>query len=333
MKTAFGILGWILAATVLLGLTVLAFHEQELQIELGQQLEYIEKIQGQLQSARLGLEDAQQTIVLLETRIGELEGLVSQAAPGDVQDEPTAETALPALENLLSRFQQQQAGAGGESQRRNPMEFMRSMYEGEEGQRLVEYSTDMQFNMQYGTLNEWLQLPDERLEAVNGIIRQHLRDQMTQGMAMFSEGFDRDKARQLHEEAGTTLRDALSEVLTPVELSQWDDFESTAQTRMMTQQYEMQLSMMAPGIRPDTREYIVAVLAEELQAASGGGAHSPFDFNENLGRQHTAFTRTLERVHGQIDDDQYRQLESFIRRQEDMAQVFMRIWDRNGEQP
>jgi hypothetical protein len=276
--------------------------------------------------AREELETARRSVAELEKTVADLK---SQLEPSDGKGEASATEEAAQGKALLEMFAsmadtQQTAETG------NGLTNMLSrMFGGESGKQLADYSARMSVNMYYGDLFRELNLPPETEQQVRDIITRHMTDQIAQGMEMLQQQSDPETVKRMEEEATKRLRDELSQVLTGEEMAFWDEYQETMQQRVLDQSYDMQLSMFATGLTPESRDVVRQAIVDEMLASSPHGLQYPQTTEAALETaidiQRGAFTRARARVAEQLLEDQLAHFDRFVETQEQMLDMALQM--------
>ena len=138
------------------------------------------------------------------------------------------------------------------------------MFEGEEGEKMMEVMLPAQVDMQYGPILSELGLSEERRSALREVLLEHARKGAAIGMAMMR---GEKKLEDIEVPGDEDLMAAVGEVLDPEELAQFEQYQEELPERMMRQQFDMQMGMMAGDLPEEVRAVAVDVLVENLLAA------------------------------------------------------------------
>jgi len=263
----------------------------------------------------------------------EIAGLEDEVASGAASDELVDEGVIDMNEMVGAMMDA--TGDGEEGDEGAGMGAMLSkMFEGESGKKLAEYGARVSVDMQYGDFFGELELEAEIEQEVRDIIIAHLTEQMTKGFekaANREDGrFDPTAMEDMDGEGTEALRAELADVLSPSQLSVWDEYEATNEERMLTKQYDMQLGMLAPGLTPENRELATDILVDEMLVAKEareqnpdpepGGIQATFD------RKRQATANARDRLTQYLDDSQMKHFDRYIEQQaaqfEVAAQMF-----------
>jgi len=201
-------------------------------------------------------------------------GMETAAAVRDKMDVPEGFDAAALVKNMFGGdgTAEESAGDGGKNSK-NPFA---AMFEGEEGEKLMESMLPAQIDMQYGELFNMLGLTDERKAALRDLILEHARAGSAAAMAMMRGESSPDEMEMPSDDG---LRAAVGELLTPAELEQFNAYQEALPEKMMRQQFEMQIGMMAGDLPEEVRNLTVDVLVENLLTAQPEGMTSMPDFD------------------------------------------------------
>jgi hypothetical protein len=127
-------------------------------------------------------------------------------------------------------------------------------------------------------------------------------------------------------------------VLNPQQLAQWEEYEGGIEQHILSQQYDMQIGMMAPGLTPENREAVVNVLVEEALAAKENMPKSDNMFQAGIDMQGAVMDRTVERItaSGQFDEAQMGEVKKFAdmwKQQMEMARALFEQKNNQQQNP
>ena len=296
---------------------------------------HVVELQGRLANAeqqlasmvpKQELEIAQRSVAELEKTVADLKSqLEPSTSTGQAALTEETDQGKALLEMFASMADAQQTAETGNGVKN----LLSSMFGGEGGKQLADYSARMTVNMYYGDLFRELNLSPETEQQVRDIITRHMTDQMAQGMEMLKQDSGPETVKMMEEEATKRLRDELSQVLTLEEMALWDEYQETMQERVLDQTYEMQLSMFASGLTPESREIVRQAIVDEMLATSPhtlqypqtteGALETAFDI------QRDAFARARARVAEQLSEDQLAHFDRFIDTQEQMVEMALQM--------
>jgi len=236
------------------------------------------------------------------------------------------------------------AGAPGEpaGEQADPMSGFGEAMQHFMSDEMVGHTADMSIGMMYSDLFELLMLPPEQEEAVRAIMREAFMEQMKQAREMMGGG---GEEHAHDEDADARVRAALAEVLDPESLALYDAYEEELPRRMMEQSMDMQLSMAGLRLDPETHIVVRDVFVEELYTLQelhgsggfgggfggsgfGGGFGGGADGEERsmaqiMQEQADSYYRALERVDPVLDEQQYNNLERWVRQQTSMMEAMI----------
>ncbi len=190
--------------------------------------------------------------------------------------------------------------------------------------RVVKAQMGMLANMAYGQLFDELSLPKDVEDEVRGLIAEALGEQnIAAAEAMESGDKTAKEMQQLEDEAEARLRNALSQVLNAEELAAWDEYEEYADQYLFENLLEGQLTMLASGLTPESRQTVGTVFAEELVVYLDEFGHSdePYTLDNFNAAQLRALQHGLERLVGVLDEEQYGAAEGFVQQCEAMFEA------------
>jgi hypothetical protein len=164
------------------------------------------------------------------------------------------------------------------------------------------------------------------------MLKENLAEQITAGMEALqghligTQGKSSPEAlKRMRDDADAKFRVELGTVLSPDQMAAWDDYEATLPKRMLTQSFEMQLNMFAPGLTPENRTRARDVLVEELLPAEPGqpdmGIPTSTDFQARMNAQQEGFSRARERLAQEFDETQLAHVDRFIAQIQQMAEM------------
>jgi hypothetical protein len=217
-----------------------------------------------------------------------------------------------------------QASEGGDANA-DPMAAMAKMFQGEAGQKVADYAAGMTADMAYKDLFSQWNLPKDVEEQVREMLKSSMSEQIKASMDMTQKGYNKDEADKLEKAGKARLKEQLAGVLSPQEVAQWEEYEDTLEERILNQQVDMQMGMLASGLTPENRELVRGVLVEETLAAQQGSGRID-NVQQGIDGQLGAFERTRERIaeSGQLDEAQLAEFDKFInvmRQQMEMARA------------
>ncbi len=202
------------------------------------------------------------------------------------------------------------------------------MFEGESGQAMAEFSARMVTDMQYSDFFEEVALDPDVEQQVRDIILAHMTDRMSKAYEMMGdmgkEGFDPTAIEEMGEADTEVLRAEVAEVLTPSQLSVWDEYQDTMEERMLAKSFEMQLGVFAPGLTPESRqialdimvdETLLAKEAREQSADASGGMQAEID------QQRQVMANARDRLVEYLDEAQLAHFDRFIEQQENQLKL------------
>lgn len=331
MNKAVGIVGWVLAVTLLAGTAFLYRVNQDLNTQLSDLLEEREGILAKVD------EQAQRNAELAEAVARLSEGLEkTQARMYEVEKVTYAlQTRRPSLLSFLDGVFRFLTGSEGASSLFDPFGGLRGFIDPQSvsdalakvlDQDFAESAASMTVDVQYDAFIQSLNLDDPARE-------KEIRDAFIEGtkrqLEQVSEFVQGDLA--LDEQAEDLLRDSIATVLSPDELERFDVFRNEETERTTRRNFDIQLGLFANELTPENRERVLDVfVAETLRARSEDGAASGnrLDASAWIDTQRTVYERALERLRDELDDEQYEVVERFADGQLRMLDVASNLLDR-----
>lgn len=300
--------GWMLA--LILG-GVWYMESQTVQ-GLEDRLAESEQAYESVQEAAAQVDALEAKCTMLEETVARLaaasEADTAASAPSDGTEVPAEFDPGALVQSMLGggKTEAGEPGGGGAKKRENPFT---SMFEGEDGEKLMESVLPMQVDMQYGALFQELDLPADRKAALRAALLDHARGGMAAGMAfMRGEDAPEDAAMPTDED----LLAAVGEILSPEELAEFSAYQEELPERMLRQQYDMQMGMMAGDVPEEVRAITVDVLVENMLAVEEAqeSAMQP-DFEA----MRAAFDNTLVQLDQALTPEEVERVRPFIEQQ------------------
>lgn len=315
--------GWILAMIGFLAAGLLATKYMQTNDELGVQRALADGYQKSANTFKESYSEANGTLLAtrkeLEAVKAELAALKGTGTGGAVETVPV-DGAVAGADGVTSSVDGETPD--GEAPMKGMMASMMKMFEGEEGEKMAASAASMTVNMQYGQFLADLKLTPEVDAQVREILNEAAKNQMLAGMEMMKAGkIDPEKAKAMAGEYTEGTRSKLAEVMTPEQLTAWDEYEVEKPRVMLEQTYGMQLGLMAPSLEEDTRKLVAETIADEMMSdtelatsmATGMPAGDP---SAALDSQIEAMRRAVESLSGQLTEDQMAQVQRFLEQQE-----------------
>ncbi|HOZ45533.1 MAG TPA: hypothetical protein PLO37_11670 [Candidatus Hydrogenedentes bacterium] len=283
------------------------------------------KAEGQT-SERDALAEAEARIAELEAKIAQIEAIPTapetEATEEGTESNEAAETPpelpnplLDIVKRMTDKASETDADAG------NPMAAIAKMYSGEQGKKLADYGAQMSLNMSYGDFFAQMQFPPDIENQVRAILAERLSDQITESMRQMDGSSSGKTMKEMKEESKNRLREELSTVLTAEELVQWEAYEATMDSHVLSRSYEMQLGMFAPGLSPENKELAAQVIADETLAARDAVDMS--DLASTLASQEQVYARVREVLASQLGENEYAQVDRFLTQQEELQRAVL----------
>ena len=251
----------------------------------------------------------------------------ADGAPGEPGQPPANATSL--LGKMMAAIVGTGTGDKAENKEGNPFAGLAKMYSGEQGKELARQGAQMQVGMQYGELFTSLHVPPDVEERVRKVLTDNAVEQITAAMDALQDNPSPDTLKKLRDDATAKQRAELSAILSPEEMATFDEYETTLPKRMLTQSFDMQLNMFAPGLTAENRTRARDALVEEmLQMRDGqrGSFPGKADVQSYVSDQQQAFTRARDRLAQEFDEAQLAHVDRFIAQAQQMAETSMRMF-------
>jgi hypothetical protein len=315
--------GWVLA--VVLGAMLLAQMQS-----LGAMRDKLAAAEG----AAASVTEATEKIAALEAQCATLEAKLAEltAASAESAAVPAVSAEVPKGFDPKALFKSMLGAAkteGAESEpSKNPFA---SMFEGEQGEKLMESMIPTQVEMQYSALFSELNLSDERKAALREVLLEHARAGARYGMAMMRGEATKDGDGPPSDE---DLLTAVGEVLDPEELKQFTEYQEAMPERLLRQQYDMQIGMFAGDLPQEVRDRTVDVLVENVLASQPDGMNS--GVMPNFESMRAAFDTSLATLEQEVAPEYLDRVRAVIQQQQagiDLAASMFGGNEGEGEPP
>ncbi len=216
------------------------------------------------------------------------------------------------------------AVADAQPEQKSGFKGLASMFEGKQGKKMAEFAAKSAVDMQYAEFLQELNLDPDTEAQVRQIIQTAMVDQITKSMGSMDKAFDPGYAEEMEQTLTDRLQNELSEVLDGNQMAIWEEYEATKQERLLTKQYDMQLSMFASGLAPEDRAVAADVMVDEalaMQEARKNDPNAQHGVRAELDAQLQAFENARARLAQQFDDQQMAQLDRFIEQQKNSVEL------------
>ena len=341
MKNAWALAGWVLAvAAIVAAASGVVWGRQQgrelarVKSEALARVQTLEKQIGELKKCFVSKEEALKS---LEGKVAELEAKAasvsaqtdsSGVAPDQAaaaQEQKPAEGVAGMLEKLMGGKKEDKA----EEESGNPMAAMANMFKGEHGKEMAKQSASMAVNMQYAELFSSLHLPADVEQQVRDIISESMAGQISSGMEAMQGGGPAEDFKKKHDEAQAKVRADLAKILSPEEMATYDEYETALPKHSLSQSYDMQLGMMAPGMSAESRTRARDVLVEEMLPSIEGQMKGEIpkgdEFATIMAAQKDALGRARERLAQEFDEAQMGQVDRFVQQMQQTMEMSSRM--------
>lgn len=198
-----------------------------------------------------------------------------------------------------------------------------AMFEGPQGEQMMDMSAKFATNMQYDPFINGLQLPAEQKERVREILNRNNAELMRKSMAALGGKGDFSAIAEDSKTAKEQMRAELAAVIGADGLEQFDAYQTEMPERMISQSMEMQLGLFAGGLTPENRTMVRDVLVQEMLPSQPDptAPASPDQMASMTEAQQAAFDRALQRLQPSLPPEQYAEVEGFVRQQREMMEM------------
>jgi len=327
MKSAVIYAGWFLAAVaavVAVCIFVWGWHQTN---ELTGLRAQTDSLKHQIEMLNAALSDKEAALSALQAKAAEQQAKLPDA-PGE-----TAKSTSGAA-SLLQKMMSAVTGGGkdenaSDDEQGNPLGALAKMYSGEKGKEMAKYSAEMAVNMYYQELFGNLHLPADVEQRLRDVLKESLAEQITTGVEALGGKASPETLKSTKDDFDARLRAKVAEILSPEEMTAWDEYQATLPKRMLTQGLDMQFNMFAPGLAPETRTRARDVLVEELMQTQAGqqgiGIPANSDLQSQLTAQQEAFGRARERLAQELDETALAEVDRLIAQMQQMIEMSTRM--------
>lgn len=313
--------GWVVAIAV----AALAFVQQQKMAELFAHVADNERLQTSLAETTAKVEALEQQRATLEAKVVQLE----EGADAAGKELPKAVSEFnPAalLKGLMGAGKDAATGDGNAAKSEAPANPFAAMFEGEQGQNMIESSLGMAVDMQYGQLFDELGLDQERDTALREAISAHQRAAMEGGMAIMRGEIKPEEMKVPSEE---DLMASVAEVLDAGELEKFTAYQEVLPEKMMRQQMEMQVGLFAGGLSEEARAVTVDILVENLLPAADP-AQAPGSA-EGMDQMQAGYENALVQLDEALSPEDAARVRRFIEQQQASIQMLSELMQKPEE--
>lgn len=321
MKNFILVSGWVAA----IALVILGFFQQ-------QKLTALQTEAADAEALKTELAASVAKVTALEQQRDTLEASLAKVEPVENATADTAGTANPDVDPMaLLKGLFGKGEASGDSEA--PAETEKSanpftaMFEGEQGEKMMEASMEMAIDMQYGPLFTELGLTPEKAEALRAVLSDHQRVAMEGGMAMMRGEL---KADELEVPSEDELMARVAEVLDEGELEKFSAYQEALPEKMMRQQMEMQVNMFAGGLSEESRAVTVDILVENLLPPEGV-EQNPASA-DSMAHMESGYENALAEIDQALAPEEAAQVRRFIEQQQASVRMFTELMTKPEEE-
>ncbi len=266
------------------------------------------------------VEAASETVATLRAKAEELEeeASLADALPADDSDMELSMGDM--LESLLLDDDDSSPMA------MNGAGFMANLFDGPQGDMMLEAGTRMMLDMQYGEFFDML--APENVDVVREILSDYLVQTARLGVKIMGTDGDDDSFDAVFQEMEAHEDSFLSElrdVIGDDGVALYEQYQLEMPARMLDQSLEMQLGMYARGLSVETRDMVRHTMVEEmLYAMPEDVMQRPDPAGMQLGitLQQEGYARALERLAPVLDEEEYHVVDNFVQQQLQMMEMF-----------
>ena len=203
------------------------------------------------------------------------------------------------------------------------LDALAEMFDGPQGERMLEMSVGVAMDMQYGDLLDMF--PPETRDAVREILGEYLINAARKGMRFFAQSEDSHATVEAMETHRQEMLAELRAVIGDDGVAMYEQYEHEMPIRMMDQTLEMQLSMFARNLDADTRDLVRHTMIEEfaaMQPEERNPIPSQQQMRQELQMQEEMYGRALERLQHQLTEEEYGIVHRFVEQQQQMTEMF-----------
>lgn len=336
MRKFFMLAGWMIAFAVSGAAVILELKLQEARNKQEAELNHIVALERQLlelmnvqEDVKAQSEEMTKKLVEMVSSLEKLKAMLLEqqrvspkSLDNPVEDEKPLARGTPV------------EGNHEEMHKDEPAEFSKALndlFNGENGDAMVKMGADMSVNMLYGQLFNDLQLPANVADQAKDIISIHMASQMKASLKLLSSN-EVEKTRIVEEQknAEKQLRDELASMLTPNELTLYDQYQEQIPRNSLELNYDIQLKMTGASMSPETSDLIKRSMVDEILAVIPDygkfGSASTLNPQSTIDLQMAAIGHVRERLQDQLDSDQFAMADQFLKQQGTQLQLAQEMW-------
>ena len=320
MKNFILISGWVAAIV----LVILGFVQQQKLTALQTAAVDVEAVKTELAASVAKVEALERQRDTLEASLAEVEPVKGTSADESGVATPDVDP-IALIKGLFGKGE-----ASGDSA--DPAEAEKSanpftaMFEGEQGEKMMEASMEMAIDMQYGPLFAELGLAPEKAAALRAVLSDHQRVAMEGGMAMMRGEL---KADEFEVPSEDELMARVAEVLDDGELEKFSAYQEALPEKMMRQQMEMQVGMFASGLSEESRAVAVDILVENLLPPDGA-EQNPASA-DSMAHMESGYENALAEIDQALAPEEAAQVRRFIEQQQASVRMFTELMEKPEE--
>jgi hypothetical protein len=191
--------------------------------------------------------------------------------------------------------------------------------------QMAEQQANMRLEMRYGTWLRELGLTPEREESLRGVLQRVLAAQEETRLL--------DAASVLSAaEYALQLREELAAVLSPEELSAFEEYQAGLPERMLRQDFASDVSTFASGLSEATRAALIDVLVEEALLADAAPTPENAPAAYPLLERMDVYASAAERFAGTLSESESAVLNRYLEQRQAQLATTVQMIERNEAQ-
>lgn len=313
--------GWVVAIVLLALLIVQQQKLKTLSVEGAE----VSRLKAALAESSTKMEALERERVAQEGKVSHLEHVV-ESIKEEMAKMPEVDTGTTVTFSPLAETATSPGATPAEGDK--PANPIAAMYEGEQGQAMMDASLEMAVDMQYGQLFTELGLDPEKEAALREAISNHQRAAMEGGMAMMR---GEQKAEDLTMPSEEDLMASVAEVLDEEELEKFNAYQEALPEKMLRQQMEMQVGMFAGGLSEEARAVTIDILVENLLPPDG--VEETPGSGDGMNRMEEGYENALVQLDEALAPEDAARARRFIEQQQASIRMFSDMMNKPEEGP
>jgi hypothetical protein len=291
-------------------------HIVTLSDTISQMEQQMTQLAANVDSLENQIEESEKTIAGLKAELEKVKEPEAASQQGQASDDAGL-TFGDIMDSLMG-------GADAGKNEANALGSMMKMFQTPQGEKMLDTGVSVAMNMQFADF--FNTLAPEHVEAVREILSGFMVHTARLGINfMNAKDGDMDSAVTEITAARETMLSDLRNVIGDEGVALFEQYEQELPARMMDQTIQMQLGMFAGGLSEETRTLVRQTLVEELVAAlpeNGAALPGPLGARATMENQDEGYSRALERLSGQLTEEEFGVVEQFVNQQQQMVNMF-----------